>query len=243
MLAGSVALPSDVSAALAAAAGAPVGALRVHTVHLDHADAAARAAQGREVASLAMLDAVDEAVAVAPLPGDAAVTLPVVVAGDFNAREGTEPLLAMTDSGFVEASGSAGTTRIDHVFVHRSAAFVARERRAVFTGASAVSDHPGVLVRFEASPPKLAKLTHIAARGSFPIALAVRGDHAPLSWERGWPAFPLRTAAEPTVTLVTSELPAAPFAYKFLRADQDWQTGENVTGSGHAPNATTPTFP
>lgn len=223
---------SLVRVTLGATASSALGATRLYTVHLDHADAVARAAQGREVAALAMNESDEEKVG-----SDGA--LPIVVAGDFNARIDAMAPVAMTAFGFVEASGSKGTTRIDHVFVHRGAPFAPSAAIEMFTGASAVSDHPGVLVRFAKAAPKPVKLTRIVARGTT-ANVTVRGDRAPFDWERGWPAFPRRNAE---ATLVTSELPAGAFTYKFLRDDKDWALGENVAGQGERDNASTPSFP
>jgi hypothetical protein len=149
----------------------------------------------------------------------------------------------MIQFGFVETSGSAQTTRIDHVFTHRSAPFAPDSTKELFVGSAAVSDHPGVLVRFAPAVPKPVRLTRIVASGTFALPLSVRGDHAPLSWERGWPAFARPSASAPGVAVVTSELPGGAFAYKFLRQDTDWATGGNVSGAGETDNASTPSFP
>jgi hypothetical protein len=215
--------------------------LRVYTVHFDHATPAARADQGREAASLALVETDDEKLGIDG--GGGALAMPVIVGGDFNARFDAPPLLAMRDWGFVETSGSAGTTRIDHVFMHRSAPLVAASASEIFEGAAAVSDHPGILVRYAPQAGKPVKLTRVVARGAFAAPLALRGDRAPLSWDRGWPAFPLVKAKEPGAAIVTSELPAAAFVYKFLREDRDWALGDNVSGTGQADNAVTPSFP
>lgn len=206
-----------------------LGRTRVYTVHLDHADATARAAQAREVAALATNETDEE-----NLGG-----LPTLVAGDFNARIDAPAAIAMKAFGFVEASGSEGTTRIDHVFVHRAAPLQAVAAKETFTGANAVSDHPGVLVRFAKAAAKDVKLTRIVAKGTT-VNVSVRGDRAPFDWDRGWPAFARRNG-EPT--LVTSELTPGAFAYKFLRDDKDWALGDNVAGQGQQDNGSTPAFP
>ncbi len=215
--------------------------LRVYTVHLDHEREDVRAAQGRDVASAALVEADVEALALDA--GGGAVALPVVIAGDFNSTFTAAAPQALAGFGFVEASGSAATTRIDHVFAHRSAPLAATETRELFEGAAAVSDHPGVMVRFAAAAPTPVRLTRIAAPGAFAPPLTVRGDRAPLTWTSGWPAWPHPVAGGPGVALVTSELPPGAFAYKFLRDDVDWALGANAAGVGQADNQTSPTFP
>lgn len=235
-----VTLGATVASRLTSASGAALP-VRVYTVHLDHATAAARGAQAREVAGAAMIEADDEHLGIDA--GGGAVALPLLVAGDFNAQSPTEPPQALVAFGFVEASGSAKTTRIDHVFAHRSAPFAPASTKELFEGAAAVSDHPGVFVQFAPAAPKPVRLTRVVASGTFPLPLSLRGDHAPLSWERGWPAFARGGAGAPGAAFVTSELPAAPFAYKFLREDADWQNGGNVSGVGESDNTSTPSFP
>lgn len=230
-----VALGVTVTSSLATAAGAPVP-VRLFTVHLDHADAAARAAQARELAAAAMADADDPALALALPTGE--VALPVIAGGDFNARHAEPAPQALAALGFVEASGSAATTRIDHVFAHRSAPLAVAAATELFTGADAVSDHPGVLVRFVPATPTGVRLTRIVAAGSYARPLAVRGDAGPLSWTAGWPAIERSTGA----AFVTSEL-AGTFAYKFLLDDVDWQLGPNAQGTGATDNVSQPAFP
>jgi endonuclease/exonuclease/phosphatase family metal-dependent hydrolase len=215
--------------------------LRVYTVHLDHERDDVRAAQGRDVASVALVEADDAAIAIDA--GGGAVAMPVVIAGDFNSTSAATAPQALVGFGFVEASSGAAGAGIDHVFVHRSAPLAATSSRALFEGAAAVSDHPGVLVCFAAAAPTPVRLTRIAAPGTFATPLAVRGDRAPLTWTSGWPAWPHPVGGGPGVALVTSELPAGAFAYKFLRSDVDWQLGANATGVGQTDNQTAPTFP
>lgn len=233
-----VTLGASTPTRLKTASGAPL-TVRVYTVHLDHETPLVRAKQAREVASAAMVDS--DALRVGLDMGARAVSLPVIVAGDFNSRRSDPPPQSLADFGFVESSESAKTTRIDHVFAHRSAPLVVARAKEVFLGAAAVSDHPGVVVRFAASPAKPVRLTRVLANGSFPSPLSLRGDRAPLSWDLGWPVFAGATGSN--VALVTSELPPSPFAYKFLRQDVDWATGNNVAGAGETDNASTPTFP
>ncbi len=229
-----ITLGATVAAPLVTAQGATLP-VRMYTVHLDHMDANARAMQAREVAGFALLEA-DEMVKIDATDGG--VLLPILVAGDFNAQSGAEAPKAMLDYGFVEASGSATTTRIDHVFLHRSAFLSPTDTKILFEGAGAVSDHPGVLVRLTAAPAKTSRLTRIKAEGTFANPLTIRGDKAPLSWEKGWPAY-VRAGGS---VFVTSELPAGSFAYKFLQNDTIWATGANVNGTGQTDNSSKPSF-
>jgi endonuclease/exonuclease/phosphatase family metal-dependent hydrolase len=212
---------------------APTVPFRVYTVHLDHMTAATRAAQAREVATTTMVEG-DAEVTIGLAGGSA---LPVIVGGDFNARANEDPPQALRQFGFINASANAG---IDHVLVHRSAPIVARSTAELFVDGSAVSDHPGVLVRFAATAPTAVKLTRITTASTQP-QLAVRGDRAPLSWTAGWPMIP--RAGTTGATLITSELAAGGFAYKFLRRDTDWALGDNATGLGESDNTSTPAFP
>lgn len=214
--------------------------VEVFSVHFDHQDAAVRLAQTREIAALAMVESEE--------PSQAPQTsFDAIVGGDFNAQVGSESLAAMTEMGFVDASGSAGTTRIDHVFVHRTSRLSPLDHDVVLTGPAAVSDHPGVLARFALRQhgPEPVKVTRIVAKGSFGGALTVRGDRAPLSWDRGWPAFPRMGNTGPTdeTVFVTTEIGPGPFEFKFLRDDAVWQDGPNASGAGEADNTITPTFP
>jgi len=214
---------------------------RVYSVHLDHATAVARTGQAREIASAAMVEADGAGVAIDA--GGGGVALPVIVAGDFNAIASDDAPRALDLFGFVEGSGSAATARIDHVFVHRSAPFAAAATKTLFEGALAVSDHPGVLVRFSPRAPSPVRLTRVVATGTFASPLTLRGSRAPLSWDHGWPAFPRVGPGATGVAVVTSELPAGAFSYKFLRDDTDWALGADVNGTGETDNTTTPAFP
>lgn len=217
--------------------------LRVYTVHLDHEQDAVRAAQGRDVATAAMVEADDPTVGVSIAAGDGAVALPIVIGGDFNSTSEAAAARALVGFGFVDASAAIDRASIDHVFVHRSAPLATVEARTLFVGAAAVSDHPGVLVRFASASPTPVRLTRITAPGSFAPPLTVRGDRAPLTWSTGWPAWPRAVAGGPGVALVTSELPSGGFEYKFLRGDVEWQVGANATGVGQADNQISPMFP
>lgn len=211
---------------LRVALGVNYRGLRLYSVHLDHLDAAVRAAQGRETAALAVFETD---------PGVAAL-----LAGDFNAQPGAAAPQALLDSGFVDAAAALPADRIDHVFVHRGAPLLPQRAELLFTGAEAVSDHPGVLVVLAGRAAPALRLTRIAAAAPAGLALWVRGAAAPLSWTAGWPAF---LAADGRHRFVTSELPAGAFEYKLLRDDRDWQVGSNVTGQGQADNQAAPTFP
>ena len=100
-----------------------------------------------------------------------------------------------------------------------------------------------MIVRFAGAAPTPVRLTRIVASGTFAAPISVRGDHAPFSWERGWPALPRTASGKPGVVVVTSELPAGAFAYKFLRNDADWAAGANAAGAGQTDNTMTTTFP
>lgn len=230
-----VTLGATTTSPLASAAGVALP-LRLYTVHLDFDAADVRAAQAREVATTAMVEA-DAQLAVDV--GGGAVSLPVLVGGDFNAKLSDPGPQALATFGFTETSGSSTTTRIDHLFAHRSAPLTVTSTQEMFVGAAAVSDHPGVLVRFAPTAPTTVHLTRIVAAGTYPQPLSARGSQGPLAWDRGWPAI-VRAA---DVAVVTSELAAGPFEYKFLRSDVDWQLGANSAGTGQADNVSTPTFP
>ena len=209
---------------------AKLGGFRLASVHLDHVDAEVREAQARETASslLALADPVRD----------------LLVAGDFNAKPGSPTLLAMAGFGYVELTSSLGSGRIDHVLAHRASAVVAQDAVVVFDGTTypAVSDHPGMLVRLAPSTGQDVAITRLRADATVAAGefLSVRGDALPLSWSKGWPAW-----REPSGTwkLVLTEVASGvPFAYKFLRNDADWQTGDNASATGGADHVVVPSF-
>ncbi len=208
---------------VALAARLPEGPLLVST-HLDYDDELQREDQARQTASWSL--------AIAGSPE-------VIVAGDLNATAGSATHRSLLDFGFVDAGEALDPARIDHVLVHRGASWRAAEARLVLTDPP-VSDHPGVLVRLEATTPEPVTLTRLTARVDvgFGHHLAVRGDPAPLSWERGWWARP---AAADRWELVLTEL-EGPFSFKTLVDDTTWQTGEDVTATAGDEVEVTPTF-
>lgn len=214
---------------IAATLAADLGGFRLHCVHLDHEDEAVRIKQAREAAALALTE------------GDPGLQL--LIAGDLNAPEATDPHGAFGAFGFRDLTDPIAATRIDHIFAHRGADLNAAGARAIFTGAdyAVVSDHPGVLVELSPGTGESVVTTRITAICDVGMgnAIAVRGDTPPLTWDWGWPALPLDANHW---RLVLTDLPAAPFELKVLRNDSDWQTGDNVTGNGGADNETTPIF-
>jgi endonuclease/exonuclease/phosphatase family metal-dependent hydrolase len=209
---------------------ATLGGFRLVSVHLEFTDATVRAAQARETASVAI--------------ASADPSLDVLVAGDFNAAPGSPSLAAMDAFGFTQLTASLGPGRIDHVLAHRATAVTATDAVVVFDGSTYpyVSDHPGMLVRLAPATGESVKVTRLRADVDvgFGNSLFVRGDVSPLSWTEGWPAWP-----EPSGTwkLVLTELGAGDsFAYKFLRNDTDWQTGDDETGTGGQDHVVTPGF-
>jgi endonuclease/exonuclease/phosphatase family metal-dependent hydrolase len=216
--------------AVSARLPATLGSLRLVSLHLDHKSAAAREAQARETASasLALADP----------------SLDVLVAGDFNAQPSTPALAAMEAFGFVLLSAPVSAGRIDHVFAHRASAVLATDAVVLFTGTNypIVSDHPGILVRLAPASGLDVPITRLRASVSLSSGdyLSVRGNTLPLSWTQGWPAW-----REPSGTwkLVLTEIPeGAPFDYKFLRNDVDWQTGDDQVAAGGADHVVTPSF-
>lgn len=203
-----------------------LGGWRVHSAHLEVLSAPARGAQAREIAAAALVDTD---------PGFGAI-----IAGDFNDIEGSATHAALPAMGFLDASGELDPGRIDHVFVHRAAPLRGAEARLVFTGAEAVSDHPGVLVRFAPAAPDPVTITRVDGIADVGAGrwLAIRGSAAPLTWDMGWT---LRQTAPASWRFVTTELGGA-FAFKLLRDDVDWQVGADVAGSAGQDHQVTPSF-
>lgn len=206
------------------AISARYGELLLYSVHLDHQEAARRTAQARETATHALWQA-------DPEPA-------ILVAGDLNARPGSEPAQAFAEQGFLDAAATLTKERIDHVLIHRGTPLSASGAELVFQGSQAVSDHPGVLVRFKSQQVKAPTLTRIrtGAEGT----LSIRGSVAPLSWAVGLPVF---VDPDGRKRFVASEIPSGAFGYKLLRDDRDWQLGDNVIGQGEMDNQVTPQFP
>lgn len=195
----------------------------VGTTHLDFNDPSSRLSQARHTASWAT---------------SAADHLDVVVAGDLNAEAGTAVHDAFGTWGYTDASASLDPTRIDHVLVHRGARWGVVSAALRFTDVP-VSDHPGVLVVLSERPPPAVSITRIVASAAIGgAALSVRGDTAPLSWDRGW--WMARSGAG-TWRLLATELEGT-FKFKTLVDDTTWQTGADITGVSGQQNDVTPTF-
>lgn len=206
----------------------PLGTLRATAVHLDFMDAPVRLAQAREAGAVTISEAFDDG-------------LPALIGGDLNATRGSDAHHAFLDLGLLDASQAAGGSRIDHVFVHRGAPLRPVEARRLFDDPStAVSDHPGVLVRFEAATPDAVSWTRVIADHD-PGAghtLWLRGGVAPLSWDAGWPMHALTAARW---RFVTSELMGT-VEVKTLIDDATWQMGENAVVEAGAELTLTPSY-
>lgn len=205
---------------------AELGGARVTSVHLDVFDAAIRMLQAREAAADALADS-------EPL-------LDAVVAGDFNDVEGSPAWTTFQEQGYLAADQGLDPAGIDHVMIHRAAPLRPVMVEKVLTGASAVSDHPGVLVRLEPAAGDPVTVTRIftgvdPGLGHF---LSVRGDAAPLSWDAG---IPMRRQPPDAQALVLTEVQGA-FKFKILRDDTDWQTGADVSGTAGTDQTVTPVF-
>jgi endonuclease/exonuclease/phosphatase family metal-dependent hydrolase len=204
------------------------GNVQLWSLHLEVADAAIRLAQARETASLTL--------------SSADPSLQVMVAGDCNDVSGSAPVGALESYGFNEVSKSLGAEVIDHVFAHDGAAIEVIEARKVFDGQSqpAVSDHPGVLLRWRPAAAKPVVVTRVITTSAVQGWAAVRGSAAPLDWGWGWPAW---QRPDQSWLLVVTSLPASTtFEYKWLSTDTTWQTGANATGTSGQDNESAPSF-
>jgi endonuclease/exonuclease/phosphatase family metal-dependent hydrolase len=203
-----------------------LGSPRVTSVHFEVFEPEARTMQAREVAAAALVDT------------NGAYS--VIVAGDFNDVEGSATHASFPSMGYLAADTGLNPSGIDHVMSHRAAKLRPALVEEVFLGAEAVSDHPGILVRFEPATGDMVTATRITAQ-SDPGAdhfLSVRGDTAPLSWDSG---FPMRRVKPGEHAFVTTEIEAA-FAFKVLLDDTTWQTGPNVEGVAGAAQVVMPVF-
>jgi endonuclease/exonuclease/phosphatase family metal-dependent hydrolase len=207
-----------------------LGGLRVASVHLDVADAVVRAAQARESA--------------VRIPTEVGL-YDVVLAGDFNAPVDSPTIDAVKAQGYLDTTPSLDQTRIDHVFIHRTAGVAAAQGRLVFTGTDGpvVSDHPGVLVELSAIAVEVPTITRVVAHIDigFGHYVALRGTLFPSTqWDVGWPMHPV---ADDRWELLLTEVPdGSAFEFKVLRDDADWQAGADVAGTGGTDNETTPEF-
>jgi hypothetical protein len=141
--------------------------------------------------------------------------------------------------GFRDVSTEAGAD-IDHAFAHRGGRWQVERSEAWFEGSEAVSDHPGVFVQLVAGEAEAVALTRIVATVDvgFGHTLSVRGDAEPLSWERGWWAWP---AAADRWELVLTEVDGD-FAFKTLVDDGTWQVGDDVAGAAGTEVEVQPSF-
>jgi endonuclease/exonuclease/phosphatase family metal-dependent hydrolase len=206
--------------------------LRLFTVHLEVSDALARATQARETASFAVTTADP--------------SLDVVVAGDFNDVEGSAAHGAMTTYDFADFSAGQATTRIDHVFVHRGAAWELVANQLILDGnkGARVTDHPGGVVaklRKRIAPSAVRTRFVVSQDVGFGNQLYLRGSSAPLSWAWGWKAV---NVTPPLLwkLVLTGYSQSAAFEYKWLRNDRDWQLGGNESGVGGRDNPAQPRF-
>lgn len=203
-----------------------LGGLRVTSVHFEVLEPGARTMQARETAVAALVDSDDD--------------FSAIVAGDFNDVEGSPPHAAFPAMGYLAADAGLDPAGIDHVMIHRAAPLRPAAVEAVLVGSQAVSDHPGILVRFEPADGDAVSVTRITAVVDAEIEgfVALRGDTEPLSWQLG---FPLRRVAPGEHTLVTTELADA-FEYKLLVDDTVWQTGPNLVGEAGTDHVVMPAF-
>ena len=196
----------------------------VATVHLDHGSGTSREAQARQTASQVLA---------------ASAGLDVLVAGDLNGRAGGPAHGAFLSMGFLDLSGELSSGAIDFAFAHRGSRWSA-ERAELWFEEEPVSDHAGVFVSLVAGVPEEVPRTRVVAHVDvgYGHTLSVRGDAEPLSWDRGWWAWP---AAGERWELVLTEIDT-PFAYKTLVDDVSWQTGEDMSGAVGVDNEVRPSF-
>lgn len=206
--------------------------LRLFTVHLEVSDALARAKQGRETAPFAVTTADPN--------------LDIVVAGDFNDVEGSAAHGAMTTYDFADFSRGLSSTRIDHVFVHRGAAWELAANQLILDGTKypRVTDHPGGVVaklRKRTAPSVVRTRFVVSQDVGLGNQLYVRGGSNPLVWGAGYRAVNVTPPATWKLVL-TGYAQAEAFEYKWLRNDQDWQLGANENGVGGKDNLAQPRF-
>lgn len=200
--------------------------IRLTSVHFEVFESAARTMQAREVAASAL-------VATDPDFG-------AIVAGDFNDIEGSTTYEAFPAMGYLAATAGIDPQGIDHVMLHRATKWRSSATEKVFLGADAVSDHPGILVRFEPAPGDAVFATRIDAQAN-PATnqfLAIRGNLTPLSWDLGFPMVPISAGQ---YRFVATEI-SGNFEFKTLLDDLTWQTGANEQGKGGTTQIITPMF-
>lgn len=206
--------------------------LRLFTVHLEVSDAMTRAKQARETAPFSVTTADP--------------SLDIVVAGDFNDVEGSAAHSAMKTYDFADYSFGQATTRIDHVFVHRGAAWELVSNQLILDGTKypQVTDHPGGVVaklRQRTAPNIVRTRFTVSQDVGFGNQLYLRGSSTPLNWTWGWKA--VNVTPPLSWKLVLTGFPqSAAFEYKWLRNDVDWQLGGNESGLGGGDNPAQPRF-
>ena len=200
--------------------------VRLTSIHFEVFEQNARTMQAREVAVAALVDT-------DPMFG-------AIVAGDFNDVEGSATHAAFPSMGYLVANAGIDAAGIDHVMVHRATNWRPVSAEKVFTGMEAVSDHPGILVRFEPAKGDIVVTTRLFAQSN-PAAnqfLGMRGNLAPLSWDLG---FPMRRTNGGQHAFVTTEMMGI-FEFKTLLNDATWQMGPNVQGTSGTDQVITPMF-
>lgn len=200
--------------------------LRLTSIHFEVFEESARTMQAREVAVASLVDTD---------PGFGAI-----VAGDFNDIEGSATHGAFPALGYLAANGGLDPAGIDHVMIHRATKWRPVKSEKVFLGMEAVSDHPGILVRFDASPGDIVIPTRISTQYSPAVNqfLSLRGNIAPLTWELG---FPLHRSQSGAQSFISTEM-TGNFEFKLLLNDQTWQMGPNATGKGEMDHTVVPSF-
>ncbi|MBI5537321.1 MAG: endonuclease/exonuclease/phosphatase family protein [Deltaproteobacteria bacterium] len=215
--------------ALGATLAPSLGGLRLWSVHFEVGDPGASQWQARETAAWTL--------------AQADPSFGVLVAGDFNAQEGSPTHAALLGFGFRDLTDALDSTRIDHILAHRGAPLSLIEAHSIFDGNPwpVVSDHHGVMVRFASGAGEPVVVTRLATSVSGPSGshLSIRGSALPLTWAQGWPAASVGGVSK----LVMTELPkGAPFEYKWLLDETTWQSGTNLTAAGGDTTSDLPTF-
>lgn len=200
--------------------------MRLTSVHFEVVESSARTMQAREVAVAALVDT------------DPAFN--AIIAGDFNDVEGSATHDAFPGLGYIVGDKGLDASGIDHVMVHRAAPLRPIAAEKVFLGAEAVSDHPGILVRFEPAPGDSVIPTRVMAQAN-PGAghyLSFRGNLNPLTWDLG---FPMRRMNNGDYAFISTEF-SGDFECKVLLDDTTWQTGPNVQAKSGTNQLIMPAF-
>jgi endonuclease/exonuclease/phosphatase family metal-dependent hydrolase len=200
--------------------------MRLTSVHFEVFEESARKMQARDIAAVALVDT-------DPIFG-------AMVAGDFNDIEGSATHSAFPAMGYIAANAGLDPAGIDHVMIHRASPFRPVKSEKVFLGAEAVSDHPGILVVFEAAQGDNVTITRVRTlvNPGGNQFLSIRGNVAPLTWDLG---FPFHIKPGGSRFFVTTELQGN-FEFKLLLDDQTWQMGPNELSTAGQDQTVTPTF-